>query len=131
MSEIVFLNKDLALAFHERQLAEHGGGEGIRDEGLLESTLARPEMHAHYGEADLAALAAAYAFGVARNHPFLDGNKRTAFVASQVFLRLNGQRLSADHAEAVIIFLKLAAGELTEEQLAAWFRLHLVALRAK
>jgi death on curing protein len=131
VTEIVFLNRELALAFHERQLAEHGGGAGIRDEGLLDSALARPEMKANYGETDLATLAAAYAYGIARNHPFIDGNKRTAFVASEVFLRLNGKRLDIDHAEAVIMFLKLAAGELSEDMLAAWFRMHLKALTAK
>jgi death-on-curing protein len=103
-------------------LAEHGGGEGVRDVRLLESAIARPRNLAAYGEADAAALAAAYAFGIARNHPFVDGNKRTAAVVSETFLALNGYRLTATDAELVVAFLALAAGEFREAALADWFR---------
>jgi death on curing protein len=119
--EPVWLRLDAILAAHDDQLAEHGGGTGIRDQGLLESALARPRNLFAYGEASLAKLAAAYAFGIARNHPFVDGNKRTALVAAEGFLGLNGFDLTAADVEAVSVFLSLAAGEMTEEQLAAWF----------
>jgi death-on-curing protein len=113
---------DVAVAAHSEQLAEHGGGEGVRDERLLESAMARPRNLAAYGEPDAAALAAAYAYGIARNHPFVDGNKRTAAVVSETFLILNGYRLKAGDAELVVAFLALAAGELGEEDIADWFR---------
>ena len=113
---------EVALAAHAEQLAEHGGGEGVRDQRLLESAMARPQNLAAYGEPDAAALAAAYAFGIARNHPFVDGNKRTAAVVSETFLILNGHSLAASDAELVVAFLALAAGELSEEELAEWFR---------
>lgn len=113
---------ELALAIHDRQLAEHGGGEGTRDQGLLESALARPINAWAYGADDLATLAAAYAFGVARNHPFIDGNKRTAWVLARLFLRLNGQILDFQPGDAIRAMLALAAGETSEEELAAWFR---------
>ena len=116
---------DVAQAAHHEQLVEHGGGEGVRDAGLLESAMTRPQQLAHYGEPDVASLAAAYAFGIARNHPISDGNKRTAAVVSETFLVLNGAELEASDAELVVAFLALAAGELTEEELADWFRLHL------
>jgi death-on-curing protein len=103
-------------------LAEHGGIVGIRDQGLLDSALARPELKVQYGEADVALLAAAYAYGIARNHPFLDGNKRTAYVAMELFLMKNGAVLTSSDEEAVLIFLKLATGEISEEELAAWIR---------
>jgi death on curing protein len=119
--EPVWLRLDAILAAHDDQLAEHGGGTGIRDQGLLESALARSRNLFAYGEASLAKLAAAYAFGIARNHPFVDGNKRTALVAAEGFLGLNGFDLTAADVEAVSVFLSLAAGEMTEEQLAAWF----------
>ncbi len=115
---------DVALAAHLEQLAEHGGGEGVRDERLLDSAMARAQNLAAYGEPDAAALAAAYAFGIARNHPFVDGNKRTAAVVSETFLALNGYELKASDAELVVAFLALAAGELSEEELADWFRQH-------
>jgi death-on-curing protein len=111
----------VALAAHREQLAEHGGGDGVRDPGLFESAMARPQNLDVYGEPDAAALAASYAFGLARNHPFVDGNKRTAAVVSEAFLRLNGYTLNASDAEVVVAFLALAAGELTEDQLAEWF----------
>ena len=115
---------DVAEAAHHEQLVEHGGGEGLRDRGLLESAMARPLQLAAYGDPDAAGLAAAYAFGIARNHPFVDGNKRTAAVVSELFLALNGYELSASDAELVVAFLALAAGELAEDELADWFRQH-------
>jgi death-on-curing protein len=119
--EPVWLRLDAILAAHDDQLAEHGGGVGMRDQGLLESALARPRNLFAYGEASPAKLAAAYAFGIARNHPFVDGNKRTALVAAEGFLGLNGFDLTATDVECVGVFLSLAAGEVTEEQLADWF----------
>lgn len=116
------------LAIHAEQMAEHGGGgDGVRDPGLFESAMARPRNLALYGKLDAAALAAAYAFGIARNHPFIDGNKRTAAVVSETFLMLNGYRLGATDAELVVAILALAAGELDEAGLADWFRQHIVA----
>jgi death on curing protein len=126
MTEWIWIATDVALAAHREQLAEHGGGEGIRDERLLDSAMARAPNLAAYGEPDAAALAATYAFGIARNHPFVDGNKRTAAVVSETFLVLNGYALNASDAELVVAFLALAAGDLTEEELADWFRTRLV-----
>jgi death-on-curing protein len=114
------------LAIHAEQLAEHGGGSGVRDMALLESAHARPMNLAAYGEADGAALAAAYAFGIARNHPFVDGNKRTAFVTSVTFLLRNGLDIDATEPDAALTFIALASGKLTEEELASWFRQRLV-----
>jgi death on curing protein len=119
---LVWLGRDLILAIHEEQIAEHGGGEGLRDLGLLESALARPLNLAAYGSPGLAALAAALGYGLARNHPFVDGNKRTAFVAVETFLALNGLDLTAGDAECVVAMLDLAAGDLPEEGFAAWLR---------
>jgi death-on-curing protein len=113
---------DVAAASHAEQLAEHGGGEGVRDERLLDSAMARPRNLAAYGEPDAAALAAAYAYGIARNRPFVDENKRTAAVISETFLILNGYRLTATDAELVVAFVALAAGELSEDEIADWFR---------
>ena len=118
---------DLALALHDRQLAEHGGAAGVRDAGLLESALARPVNLAAYGDPDAPALAASYAFGIARNHAFIDGNKRTAWVLARLFLKANGVEIAFDKADAIRAMLGLAAGELSEEELAAWFRDHIVA----
>lgn len=123
--EPVWLESGLALAIHDRQLAEHGGSPGLRDEGALESAIARPQNKWSYGEDDLCALAAAYAFGVARNHPFADGNKRTAWVLARLFLRLNGVTIVFQPAEAIATVLALAAGDLAEDELATWFRDHL------
>ena len=118
----------VVLAIHEAQLAEHGGIVGIRDEGLLSSALARPlSLHAYGEKPDAASLAAAYAFGIARNHPFLDGNKRTAFVVMELFLNLNGWNLNAGDEECILTMMALAAGDLGEEALAAWVRAHIVA----
>ena len=116
---------EVAMAAHAEQLSEHGGGEGVRDQGLLESAMARALNLAGYDEPDAASLAAAYAFGIARNHPFVDGNKRAAAVVSEAFLTLNGHALGASDAEVVVAFLALAAGELSEEEMADWFRAHL------
>jgi death on curing protein len=120
----IWVALEVAEAAHLEQLAEHGGGEGIRDARLLDSAMARAQNLAVYGEPDAAALAAASAFGIARNHPFVDGNKRTAAVVSETFLALNGFALEATDAELVVAFLALAAGELSEEELADWFRGH-------
>jgi death-on-curing protein len=106
------------LIFHDAQISEHGGAGGLRDEGGLRSALARPENLAVYGEPDLFDLAAAYARGITQNHPFVDGNKRTAFVVAAAFLDLNGQELRAPEAEAAVAFLRVAAGEFTEAELA-------------
>ncbi|HUD94654.1 type II toxin-antitoxin system death-on-curing family toxin [Sphingobium sp.] len=116
----------VAEAVHAEQIAEHGGGgDAVRDRGLFESAMARPQQIAHYGEPDAAALAAVYAYGLARNHPFVDGNKRIAAVISETFLMLNGYCLVATDAELVVAFLELAAGTLSEDELADWFRQHL------
>jgi len=120
--EPVWLDTAVALAVHDRQLAEHGGGSGVRDAGMLESALARPVNRWSYGEDDIAALAAAYAFGIARNHPFVDGNKRTAWVLARQFLALNGGALTFEPSDAITAMLALAAGELSETELADWFR---------
>ena len=113
---------DVVLAVHDRQLAEHGGGEGVRDEGLLSSALARPENAVAYGTPDVADLAAAHAFGIARNHAFVDGNKRTAWVVARLFLALNGVALKFEPAEAISAMEALASGVADEPRLAAWFR---------
>lgn len=122
MSTPVWLLRSVIDAAHDAQLAEHGGAEGLRDEGALDSALARPiNLHA-YGETDLFRLASAYAFGIVRNHPFVDGNKRTAFLASYVFLRINGFELEADEVGAVTAVLALAAGEHGEDEFADWLK---------
>lgn len=128
MSKIVWLLEETMIAIHQRQIAEHGGGEGLRDEGLLSSALARPHNLFAYGQPppDLAALAAAYAYGLARNHPFVDGNKRTALVAARTFLLLNGVNLEAGQDEKFLTFQRLAEGSLTEEELAGWIRQRIV-----
>lgn len=121
---MIWIGKALALAIHERQLAEHGGQGGVRDEGLLESALARPQQRHAYGDPapDLADLAAALAYGLARNHPFLDGNKRTAAVACETFLELNGATLEASDPDLYPVYLALAEGKLREKDFAAWLR---------
>jgi len=124
MTKIVWLLEETLTAIHHRQIAEHGGGEGLRDDGLLSSALARPQNLLAYGEPppDLAFLAAAYAYGIARNHPFVDGNKRTALVAVRTFLILNGVNLDATQDDKVLTFLNLAEGAVSEEELADWIR---------
>jgi death on curing protein len=117
-----WLRSDTAEAVHDEQLAELGGGAGIRDAGALLSALARPQNLAAYGTPDAADLAAAYAYGVAKNHPFVDGNKRTAWVLARLFLQKNGVTLKYRESEAVLAMLALAASELGESELAVWFR---------
>lgn len=120
----VWLASDVMLAVHEEQLVEHGGGAGVRDVGLFESAMARPRNLALYGEPDACDLAAAYGYGLARNHPFIDGNKRTAFVAVELFLLLNGFELVADDAACVLTMLAVASGTLEEPAFAQWLREH-------
>ncbi len=119
-----WIDHDVVHMFHGRQLAEHGGIDGIRDEGMLLSALARPEQLWHYGSppSDLCSLAAAYAFGLAKNHPFLDGNKRTAAIACELFLNLNGMSFTVGEEQKYPRYLALAAGELSEEEFAHWLR---------
>jgi death on curing protein len=117
-----WVREDVVYAIHDRQLAEHGGPEGVRDAGVLESALARPRNLAVYERPDAAALAAAYAYGLARNHPFADGNKRTAWVVARVFLAINGRSLEFNPPDAVRTIEALAAGTLSETELATWFR---------
>ena len=120
----VWLDPSVLLAVHEEQLAEHSGAPGTGDMGLFESALARPQNQAHYGDSDAADLAASYGFGLARNHPFIDGNKRTAFVAVELFLSLNDLELGAGDADCVLTMLAVAAGTLDEAVFAAWLRTH-------
>jgi death on curing protein len=123
--EPVWLDAEVALAIHDRQLAEHGGCTGVRAPDVLESALACPVNQWHCGEEDVCAFVAAYAFGVARNHPFVDGKKRTAWVLARLFLALNDVRISFSPDDAIRPVLALAAGELSEDELADWFRTHL------
>lgn len=126
---IVWIEKRLTLAIHDRQLSEHGGIPGLRDESLLDSALAPPRQLHAYGQPppDLADLAASLAYGIARNHPFLDGNKRTAAVTCETFVLLNGEDLVADDVALYSIYIGLAEGSLTEAEFAAWLRQHLAA----
>lgn len=122
---IVWVDLSVVLALHEEHLAEHGGGVGVRDDGLLQSALARPLNRAHNNTApDIPELAAAYGFGLIRNHPFLDGNKRTAFTVTELFLALNGYELIAADADCILAMLQLAEGSLTEQAFAHWLREH-------
>ncbi len=129
MSAWVWIDEAVVQAVHEAQLAEHGGPAGVRDVGLLASALARPQQLASYGNPDLADLAAAYGFGIARNHPFVDGNKRTAFVCIELFLLLNGVALVAENVDCVTRLLDLASGEVSETDLATWIRTNIRANR--
>jgi death-on-curing protein len=124
MQEPVWITKDMAIAMHDRQLAEHGGLAGIRDEGLLESALGKPKNVFYYSDTtvDITRMAASYAYGIATNHPFLDGNKRTALVVSRTFLVLNGWNLVASQEEKYRAIIALAAGEMDEDTLAQWFK---------
>ena len=123
----IWVRADVVEAIHRRQLAEHGGAEGVRDAGALASALDRPRNRLTYGNPapDLAELAAAYGFGIARNHPFVDGNKRTALIVMRLFLKLNGAVLVATAGEKYDVVMSLAAGDLTEDALAKWVRAHL------
>ncbi|MCA6256479.1 MAG: type II toxin-antitoxin system death-on-curing family toxin [Phenylobacterium sp.] len=123
--EPVWLEVEVALAIHDRQLAEHGGLQGLRDASALAAALERPRHKWTYGETDVASLAAAYAWGLARSHPFADENKRTAWVLVRLFLVLNGCRLAFGAAEAIRVVLALASGELEEDALADWIRARL------
>lgn len=118
----VWINPRVLYAVHDEQLAEHGGGSGVRDAGLFDSAVNRPQQLAHHGTPDVAELAAAYGYGISRNHPFIDGNKRTAFVAVEMFLMLNGYELFADDADCVMTMLAVAAGDISEADFAIWVR---------
>ena len=122
MKPPVWLLREAVLATHERLLSEFGGAPGIRDSGLLDSALARPENRQVYGDPNLFELAAAYAFGVVKNHPFIDGNKRTGFTIAIMFLERNGQMFTATEVDATIQTLALAAGELDEPGYASWLK---------
>lgn len=124
MNAWIWIERAAILAIHDMQLAEHGGGSGVRDHNLLEFALARPINLAAYGDPDAPALAAAYGYGISRNHAFIDGNKRTGFVAAELFLRLNGHQLVADDADCVLTMLAVASGDISEDAFAAWLRAH-------
>lgn len=128
MPEIKWLLEETVQIIHKRQIAEHGGSDGVRDEGLLLSALARPQNLLAYSEEtpDISALAASLAYGIAKNHPFIDGNKRTALVVARTFLLLNGFNINANQEEKYLTFLKLAEGSLSEEELADWIRQKLI-----
>jgi death on curing protein len=126
MTHWLWLSQAVIVAVHDAQLSTHGGGTGVRDQSLLESALARPENLAAYGTPDAADLAAAYGFGTSRNHAFIDGNKRTGFVAAEMFLILNGFQLTADDTKSALTMLAVSAGDITEAEFAAWIRLHIV-----
>ena len=128
MKAWVWIDPEAPSGAHDDQLAEHGGAAGLRDAGLFESALARPQNAAVYGTPDVAALAAAYGFGLAKNHPFVDGNKRIALVAMETFLMLNGFALTADDAQTVLAILSVAAGSFSEAALADWLRKNIAAL---
>jgi death-on-curing protein len=119
-----WIDPAVVLAVHDQQIAEHGGINGVRDRGLLESALARPAQLEAYGDPDVFDLAATYAHGIARNHPFLDGNKRTAYVVCMLFLRLHGVRVKASGPARVILFERLGKGDIRQEELAEWLRSH-------
>ena len=121
-----WIDKRVLLLLHDESLAEHGGASGMRDEGLLDSALARPLNLANYGNPDIADLAASYALGLAKNHSFVDGNKRAAFLSMGLFLYINGYRLAASQPDATVTMLAVAAGEIDDATLAAWIRQHSV-----
>lgn len=120
-----WIDRQVLLLLHDESLSEHGGASGLRDEGLLDSALARPLNLALYEKPDIASLAASYGVGLAKNHPFMDGNKRAAFLAVGLFLGLNGYRLHATQAEATLTVLAVAAGEMNEVEFAHWIRSHI------
>jgi death on curing protein len=119
-----WITRDALMILHDESLAEHGGASGLRDDNMLESALARPQQLAHYGEPNAFELAASYAFGLAKNHPFADGNKRAAFLSCGLFLSINGIRLRANQADATLQVFALAAGELKESEFAAWLEVN-------
>ncbi len=125
MSQFKWIIESVVHAIHDEQISEHGGASGTRDLGLLQSALAKPQNLLAYDKPDISELAASYAYGIARNHPFNDGNKRTAFVVMELFLILNGYELLADDQTCVLTMLDLAAGELSEEELASWIKKHI------
>ena len=125
MSDWKWINRQVLLLLHDESLAEHGGASGLRDEGLLESALARPLNLALYGEPDVASLAASYGLGLAKNHAFVDGNKRAAFLAVGLFLGRNGYRLHTTQTDATLTVLSVAAGEKDENEFAQWIRIHI------
>ena len=125
MTVLRWIDRTVLIAIHDMQLAEHGGGTGLRDGNLLESALAKPENLAAHGNPDAAALAAAYGYGISRNHAFIDGNKRTALVAAELFLQLNGWRLVVDDSDCVLTMLAVATGDITKDAFADWLRAHL------
>ena len=126
MSTPVWLDRRALELLHGESIAEHGGADGLRDEGLFESALARPQnLFAYEGQADIASLAACYGFGLAKNHAFVDGNKRVAFIATGLFLRLNGYRLVADQVQATMTMLSVASGAFSEGEFADWIRKHI------
>lgn len=127
MSDWVWLDISVVMALHDEHLAEHGGLTGVCNRPALEAALARPVNKASYENGDAAAMAATYAYGISRNHPFADGNKRTSLIVAELFLALNGFELTASNAECVTTFLALAAGDVSEEELAEWFREHVEA----
>ncbi|HEY1686193.1 MAG TPA: type II toxin-antitoxin system death-on-curing family toxin [Tepidisphaeraceae bacterium] len=124
MDDPIWISKELAIAIHHRQIAEHGGSAGTRDANLLESALARPRQQFAYADPtpEIPVLAAAYAYGIARNHPFIDGNKRTAAVVCETFLEMNHWQLTADDVEMFKAFLAMAAGDLPEKDFVAWVK---------
>ena len=122
MSEWIWIDPEAVEAIHDRQLAEHGGPSGVRDRGALQSALARARNLDSYGTPDAADLAAAHAFGIVRNHPFVDGNKRTGWILARLFLALNGVQIEFDQADAVRTMVALAAGDIAEAELAGWLR---------
>ena len=122
MKEPYWLTREECLALHEMMLSQHGGSEGLRDENMLESALAKPRQLFAYGEPTMSDLAASYVFGVVKNHPFIDGNKRTGFMLGAGFLERNGYEFHASEAEAVVRTLALAAGELSEAEFTAWLK---------
>jgi len=122
MKKPVWVLRETVLTLHEQSLAEFGGAAGIRDEGLLDSALGKPENLFHYGKPTVFDLAASYGFGIVKNHPFIDGNKRAGFIVAVLFLELNGYRFQATEAEAAVRMLALAAGEMSEKEFAAWLK---------
>ena len=128
--EPVWIRDDVVLALHGRQLAEHGGARGVRDMGLLESALNAPKQKFHYEKSGITSLAADYGFVLAKNHPFVDGNKRTVYVCMRLFLKLNGHDIGADKKERIHIMQGLAAGKVSRDQLIDWLNEHVVKLNS-